>query len=260
MVIYCTQIPSGSLRSKNPPKIILKSCEKPKSCKTKQEIDKLLESTKIWVFALADSTDFSEPTDKLKTNFKASSFMVSNLFKKSSNFMLRDASIELRSGMFIQKTINHFTFVFHNNKVDLTSIKPSIEFLELEFSIDKVYQIFIVKELMSFFGVLTTFGGLYKGITLLLLFMVVPVREILFNRKMINETFNVCIDKKQVVSAIEMMTDLKSLSGTTFKDPKKKSKEIKAHFQKGAKKLKKIIKSRGKASLVGLIEEMDMLA
>lgn len=53
-------------------------------------------------------------------------------------------------------------------------------------------------------------GGISKGLGILLLVVVYPFREILFYKKCINHMFNVCLDERQIHSAVELVKDTKS--------------------------------------------------
>ena len=55
--------------------------------------------------------------------------------------------------------------------------------------------------------VLTRFGGLSKAITLFILILVIPIREVLYYRKLMNKTFNICVNSDQVKTAMEIMID-----------------------------------------------------
>lgn len=54
-------------------------------------------------------------------------------------------------------------------------------------------------------NVLSFIGGLSKGIGILMLMCVIPVREILYYKQLINEMFSVCSNDDQIDLAFQIM-------------------------------------------------------
>jgi hypothetical protein len=70
-------------------------------------------------------------------------------------------------------------------------------------------------------------GGFSKGITILLLIIVLPVREVLFYRKLINYMFSVCYKETQLATAMQIFQP-------NEKKSKKKQSETDSTDAKGA--------------------------
>lgn len=208
--IFCVKISSNDLLLGRRPVIELRECKdskKNKKCKSKKEINKLLKKVEVWTFALVDHTDFHLPTHKLTTGFATSKIQVSNTFKKSSNFMLREADIYTKTGSFVNfSPKKRSTLMYLRNDIEIVSTIREHIFLELTITIDQFSKILINKELVTMVNVLATFGGLSKSLAILFLILVFPVREVLYYQRLINDTFNICVDQFQLETAIEIMT------------------------------------------------------
>ena len=68
--------------------------------------------------------------------------------------------------------------------------------LELRLKKDAVSRVIITKKFQTLSDLVAFIGGFSKGITILLLMLVLPVREVLFYRKLINYMFSVCVNER----------------------------------------------------------------
>ena len=88
------------------------------------------------------------------------------------------------------------TSMFLRTEKDIVSINKDEEvMLELRLKKDAVSRVIINKKFKTLSDIVAYIGGFSKGITILLLLMVVPVREVLYYRKLINYMFSVCLNE-----------------------------------------------------------------
>lgn len=207
--IFCYNITSEKIDDGFNPMIILTECKNETAgCYNKKRRDLLLSEFSIWTFVLSDETDFTKPITSLSQNFRATKISVSNSFKMESMSYLRELEIHVKKGLFLPKmqTINTYQYTNtrqHVLKLINTDVEDNV-LLVHKIRLDRSMIIVITKEFKTLLDLLAYLGGVSKGIGILLLMMVVPVREVLFYRKLINHMFSVCVDEKQIQLALSM--------------------------------------------------------
>lgn len=85
------------------------------------------------------------------------------------------------------------------------SLPKSNLVLELSMKIDLNFEVFLTKRFKTVMHILSFLGGLSNGVGLVFLFLVIPIREILYYKKLIDDTFNVCYDDEQLYLGLELM-------------------------------------------------------
>ena len=216
--IFCLNVTTEELKSGVSPVVYFSECnpttktsstdpESPKkACKPKALRNQILEDFEIWAFTLADASDFTSSKTKLTNKFAADSISCSNLYKKRSKMMLREADIKITHGVFISEIKRQVTNMFLRNEEQLVSIKPQKHFLELRLEMDKISEVLITKKYKSLSNILAFIGGFSKGISILLMLFVFPVREVIYYKRLINAMFNVCLNEHQLDLAYKMLS------------------------------------------------------
>ena len=102
--------------------------------------------------------------------------------------------------------------------IDIVAInKEEEQMLEISLTKDLVSKIVITKNFQTLTKLVAFIGGFSKGITILLLILVLPVREVLYYRKLINYMFSVCLNESQIQTALTLFQ-----GGKNKKNKKKK--------------------------------------
>ena len=203
--IYCFNVSSTMLDKGLMPTVFFREClNETAGCKPLSVRDRSLREFYVWAFALADESDFTLPKTVLDTNFTASLISVSNWYYKRSTVILREVDIVIRSGIIGRKRTKQ-TNMFLRNDMDIVSINKDEEImLELRLKHDRVSRVIITKNFKTLSDLVAFLGGFSKGVTILLLIIVLPVREISYYRKLINHMFSVCHNEEQITAAIKI--------------------------------------------------------
>jgi hypothetical protein len=107
---------------------------------------------------------------------------------------LREVEIESNFGLVKSRTVTKKTIQYFDQKTEIEALRPENgKLLSMRLKLDQTQKIFIKKKYKSFFDVISTLGGLFNGLKFGFLLLVLPVREILYYRKLINTNFNVCL-------------------------------------------------------------------
>jgi hypothetical protein len=121
---------------------------------------------------------------------------MSNTLKKHSHLNLQKLEIITVSGLMMPKKYKTISYRIQSWTESLLSHDdkdPIIASLILRNNlIDKVV---ITKKFQTLLNVLAFIGGISKGIGMILLIFVFPVREVLYYRKLMNDMFRVCCDE-----------------------------------------------------------------
>ena len=86
--------------------------------------------------------------------------------------------------------------------------------LRLEFDLTGIVQIEL--KYQTVLDLIAFLGGFSKGLSMFLLIMVFPFREIHYYRKLINSMFSVCTTADQISTAFDLIQD--ELKSSTIKD------------------------------------------
>lgn len=204
--IQCVKIPTSKFNEGYDPIFRLMECMHDKKCKPTQERNLKLKEVWIWVFTLTDETDYTSSSKNVfETSFQARSMPVSNTLKKNSHLNLQKLEIITVSGLTVPKkykTISYRIKSWTENLVSIDAMDPIIANLLLRN--DDIDKIIITKKFQTLLNVLAFIGGISKGITMILLIFVFPVREVLYYRKLMNHMFRVCCDSTQIDIALAM--------------------------------------------------------
>lgn len=257
--VQCFNISLSEIKKENLPVIKLIECSDPKNCLAPAERNDLLDSFNLWIFSLSDETDIIENKMDIVTRFNGIKATASNTFKKKISIYLKELMFDITEGAFIQNRQLLSTLVLERKSTEVLSVRksnPGESFASVHIELDKTNKVIVTKEFQNLFTLFAMFGGLSKGITLLLFICVFPVREMMYYRKLMNETFNVCTDKEQLTSALEIMMDSEQLIN---EEEKAKPKRIDHILFRNIKKLKKIIKqnNKGKGFMEQILEEKE---
>jgi hypothetical protein len=103
--------------------------------------------------------------------------------------------------MFVSKRRTYLAYNYINNHIDTLPRKSGDAILTFYPRMDWNQQGILQKKFFSFSHSLSFIGGLSKGLSIVLLAIVFPFREILYTKKFINEMFNVCINEQQMEMA-----------------------------------------------------------
>lgn len=176
-------------------------------CQSVEERNKKLKELYIWVFTLTDETDYtSSAKHMIKTRFKGKSLAVSNTLKKHSHLNLQKLEIITVSGLITPikyKTISYTIESWTESLISTDSKDPIIANLKLKF--ENLNKVIITKKFQTLLNLLAFIGGISKGIGMILLIFVFPVREVLYYRKLMNDMFRVCCDEEQITLATDMI-------------------------------------------------------
>lgn len=113
--------------------------------------------------------------------------------------------VEVFKGWVFSKKHNYMTTVFERIQEEVVSVPNSGLVLELSMKIDPNFEIFMTKRFKTVMHIISFLGGLSNGVGLVFLFLVMPIREILYYKKLIDDTFNVCYDDEQLYLGLELM-------------------------------------------------------
>lgn len=205
--VFCVDINSEMLKMGIQPRIKFKFCENKKKCETEKNIRKLLKNFGVWGFALADSSDFLSSQKNFESKFTGKRIQLSSEYNKKGTLVLREVNIIENKGLLghtKRKISTHMFLTNHEQIISTFKDDPDLMILELE--IDKNSFVEVEKKFKSIVNLLAFIGGLSKGIIILMLICVFPVREIIYYKKLINHMFNVCLDEKQADLALKMMS------------------------------------------------------
>lgn len=206
LTITCMNVTSNQLRDGYLPTVIFKEClDVKKGCQSLKIRDKYLKEFYVWGFTVADETDFTKSKTDLQSNFTASLISVSNWYFKRATLVLREAELQLKTGLFVSRINNKFTNIYLRTELDIVSInKENENMLELNLKHDDTSKVVITKEFQSLSDLLAYLGGYSQGMMILMLILVFPVREISYYRKLINAMFSVCLNQRQLELAIKI--------------------------------------------------------
>lgn len=209
MKIFCFNISSLKFEEGFNPIFTLRECRnETKGCRGKNVRDKLLSEFSVWSFLLTDETDFTNPITSLKHNFRAAEVSVSNSYKTNSVSSLRELEIAIKKGLFLSKWQKFNTYQYLRSTQHILKLHSHDSddnvLLHKKVRLDRSTIVVINKEFKTILDLLAYIGGISKGIGILLLMLVLPVREVLFYRKLINHMFSVCVDEKQIQIALGM--------------------------------------------------------
>ena len=226
LTIWCVDAPTELLKIGFMPTIYLDECianqteselklrlyKKDKSetkrktnCASQALRDTVLKEFYVWAFSLVDESDFTLTKPKFSLTYTASLISVSNLYKKRSKVTLREVEIETNKGLILQRKTKDQTTMFLQNIQEIVSVDKSDPIiLELRLDLDDVSMVSITKTYKSLLDLCAFLGGFSKGVGIILLILVFPVREVLFYRKLMNHMFSVCLDKSQIQIAMSL--------------------------------------------------------
>lgn len=176
-----------------------------RSCESKEVIDKKLKTFNLWVFASSDHSNFYMKTTHSNRKYVGIRISGSKDFEKEVRLVYREAKIKEKRGLFVQKNYYSRTNFFQSFSDHVVSLNPNSSLLRITMDVDQIKEVYIEKQYKSALDVLAFLGGFSKGLTILLLVIVFPVREILFTKKLINHMFNICLNEDQIDAAVEMM-------------------------------------------------------
>ena len=202
--IYCFNTPLSRFKEGYVPMIEILECDTI-DCKPKKLREKMLRNFRAYGFVLADETKFNMQKTKWEKKFIATEISASNQFVKEVKFWLKEAEFHEKKGLIIPKTKINYTKFFDKVEEKVLAVSSNRSFLRLKQDFDKYSKVVITKKYKSLLALLAFLGGFSKGLSLILFFLVFPVREILFMKKLINHMFNICLDPDQIDAAVEMM-------------------------------------------------------
>jgi hypothetical protein len=247
------------------------------SCQSVEERNKKLKELYVWVFTLTDETDYtSSSKHTIRTRFQGKSLALSNTLKKHSHLNLQKLEIITHSGLLTPKKYKTISYRIKSMTESLISTDfedPIIANLKLKYeNLDKVI---ITKKFQTLLNVLAFIGGISKGIGMILLIFVFPVREVLYYRELMNDMFSVCCDVEQINIATNLICNEDQLADEEDQEQlidntensnekkfsrkerkKRKSKNKKRTMKKRLNALKGMIKTDVKQS-TGLMEAIS---
>ena len=189
--------------------------DKDRVCRPKRERDERLSRFRIWAFSLADESDFTVSDTTLVSKFTATRIAASNNIEKESTLTFKEVEVQIMEGIiFKHVTRTKEAHMLIRNQDEILSVGREGPLLSLRMKIDKTSKIVITKTFKSYADAVAFIGGFSKSIGLFLFIFVWPVREVLFYKKLINEMFSVCVDKKQCKTALEMVRKSSQVHGT----------------------------------------------
>lgn len=108
---------------------------------------------------------------------------------------------------FHQSKLNFKSLKFEKDSERVSDIHPTKLLSTIVISLNSQERIYVKKSLFKIKDFISSFGGLMKGATVFFFFIYWPIREIMYYRKLVNETFLLCNDqetfKKLVKNSIE---------------------------------------------------------
>ena len=217
--IYCVKISTDFLAQGWKPTIMFHECmDVQKGCQPLKIRKKLLDSFKIWAFGMTDVTDFWQTNTNLNSNFTGYKIPVSRKFSKNVNVKLQELEVMVEKGLFVKKREVKSTLMVERTEQNIFSLDEEEKvILRLQLEVDNLSKRTITKKFKSLMDVLAYLGGVSKGVSLFFLILVLPVREVLFYRKLINYMFSVCCDERQIEIALSMqMRDDETESGSSM--------------------------------------------
>lgn len=232
--IKCVKVPSHSMINGIVPSIHFIACqnEPPEGkikdgnrCLEKKILDEKLEKIKVFAFTMADESDFTMSETNFKSKFTAEEILISNLFEKRNTLVLREVEIHIETGIIFKKiSSKKGSHMMLRNEEKIISFKKGKNIATLRLKIDGYSKVVITKTFKSYSDAIAFMGGFSKSISIFLMILVWPVREVLFYKKLLNQMFSVCVDKKQVYEAFNIMVrgrkqQMNNWDGETNDDP-----------------------------------------
>lgn len=107
--------------------------------------------------------------------------------------------VEVFKGWVFSKKYNYMTTTFERVQEEVVQLANSNMILELQMKLDLNFEVFLTKRFKTVMHILSFLGGLSNGVGLVFFFLVLPIREILYYKKLIDDTFNVCYDDDQLL-------------------------------------------------------------
>ena len=234
--IRCIKVPMRLLELGYSPTVFFRECQNESiGCAPEALRDEYLREFYIWAFSRVDQSDFTTTSTRLINRFRASSISVSNMYKKRSTVYLREVDILTVRGLFIPKKKRQRTNLFSRYDQNIVSLgKYDSMMLELNLKIETTEQVLITKKFTSLLDLCAFLGGFSKGIGLILMVMVIPVREVLFYRKLMNHMFSICINREQLKVALSLSNaqDLEDFDEEVQRLTTSEAKEAVSEFQR----------------------------
>ena len=113
--------------------------------------------------------------------------------------------VEVFKGWVFSQKHNYMTTTFEKIQEEVVATPNSNSILELSLKVDLNFEVFLTKRFKTVMHILSFLGGLSNGVGLVFFFLVLPIREILYYKKLIDDTFNVCYDDEQLYLGLELM-------------------------------------------------------
>ena len=150
----------------------------------------------------------SKPNHQIRKVFSGTRLVISKGILKRSTLILRKAELEYWKGTLYQTFHSSTSFRYYWSDTNILSLIDSKEdplLYELTLTIDKKHKIYFTKHLESLIEVIAYLGGLSRGISFFFLFLIFPIREMLYYRKLMNTIFNICRKEDHIKVALMTM-------------------------------------------------------
>ena len=168
-------------------------------------LKKMLRKFRVWTFTKVDETDHTMPQDNLNSAFIGFPVQTSSHLHKEYQMVVRADLISITKGFFLPRTTKLKTLSFLGEKTAILAVNSEIQssvVISMNLVLDQSQVTSISKTFFSLTSVVAYVGGFIKGITMFLLMIIYPIREVLFYKKLINTMFNVCLKNEDVRRAM----------------------------------------------------------
>ena len=210
--IRCFDFPYRELHEGSLPTLTVLECLD-KGCIKISDRKKILKEFEIWAFLLTDESDFTDESKTVKrgrygsrhNRFMGVRVKSSRDFSKVVKLFVRQTEFHETSGLLIEQKRKVITNVYQRSQEQILSLNPKEKILEISIELDRISKALIIKKYKTILDLLAYMGGFSKGIAMVLMVLVIPVREVLYAKKLINHMFNICLTEEQINSAVKVM-------------------------------------------------------
>lgn len=189
--IICYSVPLSEIKtgSKLGFRISFPSCNGKKICSLR---DTLREDSSIWTFTSSYHNHYKEYYNSHEYEYVAKRFDFQKQYSKRVSLYFQEIEIIEGKGIIYTTKTKTLRYLLSREDKDIFEIGANENLILLEYLLDMNNRISVTVLFGSIVNSMAFLGGLFKGLSSLFFVIVMPFREILYYKKMINSMFSVC--------------------------------------------------------------------